>query len=489
MTDYEPQLHYNQQKRWYKSMYLKKIVKENHGHKILKICFNPHHPNLIATVGGTEANIYDNENCGEHLDLALNFVNLPTPALLNSYYLRSHYENLKTKPQDVLTLSEQECILDGYDEDIFVGEIRRETELKEELPANKSHSAVVAEVTVASNPIFSSATRIILDATWVSFPKPIESMGKIVLDYQGIDENDTWLAICGQDGFVQLISVAYAKVLYVLHGHYESVKQMATWHNNTKLASISENSIILWDINSIAIHYYSTHYYGSFGARIKDFCFQKIPIDPGSVNSISFCSYGLVCGGIKGKLRLYPWIISPLGETMLSVDQIHLDWPYNSSINQLLSFRPRNNCLLAGSDNLIVHFSLGTNDEIYEFLTLPSTLSLSIIKVIKQKKVQYDPECKFDVSMDGEILIVGNKIGNTILYNLHSGLLIHTLDHPRLKRSVICCTVSHHSKNVIAASDSILWRWDYIPKEIIAETKEKMKRLKRKRKSRSKKNG
>ena len=33
--------------------------------------------NLVATVGADQANIYDNANCGEHLDLMLNFVNAP----------------------------------------------------------------------------------------------------------------------------------------------------------------------------------------------------------------------------------------------------------------------------------------------------------------------------------------------------------------------------------------------------------------------------
>ena len=63
-------------------LYLKKIVKENHGDTIRQLKFCETHPNLLASVGGTQASIYDNENCGEHLDIMMNFVNMDTPALL-----------------------------------------------------------------------------------------------------------------------------------------------------------------------------------------------------------------------------------------------------------------------------------------------------------------------------------------------------------------------------------------------------------------------
>ena len=64
------------------NLHLKKIVKENHGHSIKQLKFCETHPNLLASVGGTQASIYDNDNAGEHLDITMNFVNMDTPALL-----------------------------------------------------------------------------------------------------------------------------------------------------------------------------------------------------------------------------------------------------------------------------------------------------------------------------------------------------------------------------------------------------------------------
>lgn len=39
----------------------------------------PEHYNLLATIAEDQLSIYDNANCGEHLDLMLHFVNTPLP--------------------------------------------------------------------------------------------------------------------------------------------------------------------------------------------------------------------------------------------------------------------------------------------------------------------------------------------------------------------------------------------------------------------------
>eukprot|EP01103_Thecamoeba_quadrilineata_P009127 TRINITY_DN1883_c0_g1_i3.p1 TRINITY_DN1883_c0_g1~~TRINITY_DN1883_c0_g1_i3.p1 ORF type:complete len:345 (-),score=49.47 TRINITY_DN1883_c0_g1_i3:180-1214(-) len=65
-----------------KSLILKKIIKENHDSPIQQVAFNwtsPEYYNLVATLGNTQVNIYDNEHFGKHLDLMLNFVNEETP--------------------------------------------------------------------------------------------------------------------------------------------------------------------------------------------------------------------------------------------------------------------------------------------------------------------------------------------------------------------------------------------------------------------------
>ncbi len=59
-----------------KKLILRRIVKENHGRPIKHIAFNftsPCNANLVATVGANQANIYDNENCGSHLDIMCNY--------------------------------------------------------------------------------------------------------------------------------------------------------------------------------------------------------------------------------------------------------------------------------------------------------------------------------------------------------------------------------------------------------------------------------
>lgn len=73
-------------------MRLRRIVKENHGSDINQVIMFPSRrtvskedgdiqedlnveaTNLVATVGSAQANIYDNEHCGDHLDIMSHFV-------------------------------------------------------------------------------------------------------------------------------------------------------------------------------------------------------------------------------------------------------------------------------------------------------------------------------------------------------------------------------------------------------------------------------
>eukprot|EP00123_Amoebidium_parasiticum_P004376 comp15673_c0_seq1/m.12827 comp15673_c0_seq1/g.12827 ORF comp15673_c0_seq1/g.12827 comp15673_c0_seq1/m.12827 type:complete len:409 (-) comp15673_c0_seq1:338-1564(-) len=77
-------------KEKFRDFMLRRIVKENHNGAITKICFNTVHGqcgNIVATVGASQANIYDNENqCnryegaqaeGQHIDLMLQWPGTP----------------------------------------------------------------------------------------------------------------------------------------------------------------------------------------------------------------------------------------------------------------------------------------------------------------------------------------------------------------------------------------------------------------------------
>ncbi|KAJ3311786.1 hypothetical protein HDV04_003798 [Boothiomyces sp. JEL0838] len=62
------------------NLHLSRLIKENHGECLIECCFfkseikdiyNP--TNLLAVIGGKQANIYDNEHCGTHLDIMSQF--------------------------------------------------------------------------------------------------------------------------------------------------------------------------------------------------------------------------------------------------------------------------------------------------------------------------------------------------------------------------------------------------------------------------------
>ncbi|RKP06156.1 WD40-repeat-containing domain protein [Thamnocephalis sphaerospora] len=52
---------------------LRRLVRENHGTAITQLAVHSRHPNLVATVGANQASVYDNEHCGNHLDIVTNY--------------------------------------------------------------------------------------------------------------------------------------------------------------------------------------------------------------------------------------------------------------------------------------------------------------------------------------------------------------------------------------------------------------------------------
>lgn len=66
-----------------KNLHLRKIIKENHGASLASADMNCFFPtddrrHMVATAGANQINIYDNNHCGNHIDLACHFINLPT---------------------------------------------------------------------------------------------------------------------------------------------------------------------------------------------------------------------------------------------------------------------------------------------------------------------------------------------------------------------------------------------------------------------------
>jgi hypothetical protein len=342
-------------------LYLKKIVKENHNHTIRQLKFCETHPNLLATVGGTQASIYDNENCGEHLDIMMNFVNMDTPALLrilascpkNPFHRlpapdSSHSENptlhinshstgsLPSRMNSFESRSKAEvdefssvqfkamhAVINegGFDEDIHVGmkdmingssktgetrdenavqgdnQLREKSQYLESLSTLPSASSVdilpnkrLIQGTGRDIELFDRSDRRLNSCAWVALPPrkllpqpsvellakrlgtPVTKLnGTFDVDVSRVDRSDAWLAVGGEDGLVQLISVTFCKSLYVLPGHYEPITALASGRKSTCLASLSPNRIIVWNLPLIARHHYNaTHSGGSGLEHITD---------------------------------------------------------------------------------------------------------------------------------------------------------------------------------------------------------------------------
>lgn len=80
-----------------KELRLRRIVKENHSQSVNDICFNRTSPdlgNLMATVGAVQANVYDNEHFGDHLDLVSHYTGTEKQELLSCCWLPSDADAL-----------------------------------------------------------------------------------------------------------------------------------------------------------------------------------------------------------------------------------------------------------------------------------------------------------------------------------------------------------------------------------------------------------
>lgn len=161
-----------------KNMILKKIVKESHVQPIEQLFFNKTtkiNHNLIASIGGTQATIYDNENRGNNMDVILNFVNVDTPALLE----------LQNK------ISEAK------------GTTTAQSEKKKKKDPAKTTAKPKTALPEAEKIDYDNPDRILYCGEWLQAPD---------------NKHDTWLAVAGVDRLIQLISIGRTRAFHILHG-------------------------------------------------------------------------------------------------------------------------------------------------------------------------------------------------------------------------------------------------------------------------------
>ncbi|TPX63110.1 hypothetical protein SpCBS45565_g06848 [Spizellomyces sp. 'palustris'] len=122
------------------SLRLRRIVRENHGSCINQCVFFPSTntlaseqdagtaSNVLATIGGPQANFYDNEHCGDHLDIMSHFV-------VNGVGYCKDAEELPTETPELLTCCwlhvDQDAVLAaaGTDTDIHILSVTRSEEI------------------------------------------------------------------------------------------------------------------------------------------------------------------------------------------------------------------------------------------------------------------------------------------------------------------------------------------------------------------------
>ena len=96
-----------------KNLHVRKIVKENHGGVIsaLAQCKGEDMTNIVASVGATQANVYDNAHLGANLDLFQHFVNAKTEYAPGGNLLHCAWLESSAKGDAYLAVAGEDCVV------------------------------------------------------------------------------------------------------------------------------------------------------------------------------------------------------------------------------------------------------------------------------------------------------------------------------------------------------------------------------------------
>jgi WD40 repeat protein len=477
-----------------KGLHLKKIIRENHGKAIGELVFNrvqTCNRNLLASVSAPQINVYDNENCGEHLDIVLNYVNSDSPLL----------QATETAWKDFISSSSAApAALDGTTNTKRTPKQR----ISSYFVASSNGDAVArrrpAQQPAATESSAPEGNRLLRACTWLRAPSApqISPLPNADLD----SYEDTWIAAGGADGFVQITSIAQCKVIHLLAGCHGAIEVLTADPTSSWLAAISSDGhqIVIWHIPSLSATTQAT-----MQDLIPKECLpvQVIRLDA-PVRSISFVQpkglrYCLVAGRAGQVLVWLPNLRTPYSQRDSGAnvrDYSVLDEPSGDSeeepfvpqqliiasphgkheIVHLIQVVPTERAVANGDQE---HTTIASKGEItmasraadgkimtwtFHFPeSSDQTTELPAPKVLAEVRIpQSLPShiLRFDITPDGRYVAAGNSKGQVYIFDLVTAERINLLEHKRLTHPIPNVLFSYPlCTNLIFTCDCYIWRY------------------------------
>jgi hypothetical protein len=461
--------------KYFKDLYLRKIVRENHGRDIASMIFNASRPfvsNLMGTVGGSQANIYDNANCGSHLDLIENFVHRDT----------NFFVALAQVEPSLAPVSSSGG-----------------------LPANKSMAPPAPKVKKGGKKSGSLtdegwnmddidlSRRELRTCCWLRGPSVSAQLaGRDIQDDDDLFE-ECWLAVAGADQIVHLLSSSRSKIAAMLFGCLSPVAAVASdatgpaGGSGRRIAAITKKSqLCVWNIQPLLDHMSQVDYEPPQTVQaVLDLPGCK-PVCDADVPEGIFCLYwcqgvGLLMGSRAGYAYCIPAdengnLIEPLA--MVTIQSPHKgalgDLEYIMQMPIAPDAAGRRAVVSKSGDGRVFVWAVPNRKIMTDWARSKSDQVMNVDLWPGMAESLRIPNCSgvvtgpvvFDVTPDGAYIVCGSSKGQVYICDLRSGVRVATLEHKRLTHPIASVQFAKpQCQSVLFCSQSFVWRYDFIDPE------------------------
>ncbi|ORX60183.1 WD40 repeat-like protein [Piromyces finnis] len=265
--------------------------------------------------------------------------------------------------------------------------------------------------------------------------------------------DDAIMATAGVDKVIHILSLSYLKEIVNLIGHEDAIEDLKSHpkNNNIILSSSSDGTIRIWDIY-----------------KEKCICIYKLKYNP-TVIDVDDKGKTIIVGTEAGyviECNIPEWISDEnIYNKEINTNDIPFIFYTDSKYQRILNSEKKVHSTLIdsigyiGNNNIL---SKDINGHIYEW----DLETEEIIKEFKHRSLMRQNRCRFGISYDKSLFVVGTAFGTALIFDLNEGKIITEIGHKRSTDPVKCSIFTQNCKSIIYTSDNAtIWRFDYVSKK------------------------
>jgi len=265
--------------------------------------------------------------------------------------------------------------------------------------------------------------------------------------------DDAIMATAGIDKVIHILSLSYLKEIANLTGHEDTVEDLKSHPKNNKiiLSSSSDGTMRIWDIY-----------------KEKCICIYKLKYNP-TVIDVDDEGKKVIIGTEAGyviECTLPEWIYDEKEyNKTIELENIPITFYPDSEYQRITNSEKKVHSTIIDSIGFINNKSILSKDingHIYEW----NLDSGEIIKEFKHRSLMRQNRCRFGISSDKALFVVGTAFGTALIFDINIGKIITEVGHKRSTDPVKCSIFTQNIKSIIYTSDNAtIWRYDYVSKK------------------------